>query len=95
MSEVIIERHYYNNSKNIWCEIPTIDGKWHGIKKTYHPSGTIYSCVSFNHGQNHGLYKVYTYDNHPGYESYYIHGNLVSEKEWRKHELITQLADLG
>ena len=58
---VEIIRAYHGNGQ-LRCEIPTVNGRNHGLKRDWHPNGVLASEIPFVDGLEHGTAKVWASD---------------------------------
>lgn len=86
-----IEKGYYNDGQiRFWWPVENVQP--HGICKGWHENGQLHYECSFQHGKEHGVEKRWNEFGELTCIKYYLYDEEVSEEEYRKHELITQLA---
>ncbi|OPZ30550.1 MAG: MORN repeat variant [Lentisphaerae bacterium ADurb.BinA184] len=57
-----VERLFQNGGEVLQAEVPWEDGKIHGVKKTYHPSGALASETTYVQGSPTGLSRSFAPD---------------------------------
>ena len=56
--KVVVKKKYYESGA-LLAEIPSVNGKIHGIEKWYYASGALEWETPFVNGKEHGIVKCY------------------------------------
>ena len=88
------KKGYYKNGQ-LKYERSYQNEKKHGINKGWYENGQLKYEWLYQNGKEHGINKVWYENGQLKYEHYCLYGEQVSIKEYRKHELITQLSGLN
>lgn len=87
-----IVKHWYTNGQ-LRYEFPYNQGQLCGIEKWWLECGFLRYKVSYYKYRRHGVEKWYN-KNKQCEKNYYLHGEQVTEEEYRKYKLIEKLACL-
>jgi len=88
-----VKREYYPAGE-LLSETPYLNGKRRGTRKVYYEDGKLYSETPYLNGQFHGVYRAYYEGGELWYENHHLYGRGVTKEEYRKHELIEELAKI-
>lgn len=86
-------RLWYKNGQ-LSYEITYYREKKHGTQKGWWKDGRIAYEAPYIQGQLHGISIGWDHNNQLCYKYHYLYGDKVSEKEYRRHELIEKLSGL-
>ena len=70
-------------------------GQIHGMEKGWYENGQLQYEVPCHQGRQHGISKWWYESGQFEKERYYLYDEQVTEEEYRKHELIENLACLN
>jgi len=88
-----IERTHYPNG-NIKSEAHYHRGQQHGKSVGWYENGQQWWERDYHHGQQHGKSVGWHENGQQLWEIYILYGNEVTEEEYRKHQLIIQVAGI-
>lgn len=69
-------------------------GQFHGICKGWYKNGQLRYEEPYHEGHRHGIVKMWYENKELKNKRYFLYGKKVTEKEYRRYELIEQLACL-
>ena len=64
------------------------------IEKVYYSNGQLHSEIPYHKGQRHGIIKWWRKNGQFKRQEYHLYGEQVTKEEYRKHELIENLASV-
>ena len=88
-------RRYWHDNGQLWYERPYVGGKAHGIHRYWYDNGQLryeWPCVN---GKPHGIHRYWDYQGKLINTEHYLYGDQVTQAQYRKHELITELSGLN
>lgn len=87
-------KRVYRFNQEVWTETVYKNDLRDGQHILYYKGGSPFMIASYTRGERHGTIIYYNRNGNVSSEKHYISGWVVTKEEWRKHELITQLAEL-
>jgi len=92
----MIDVKSYYSTGELWYEINCPSGERHGIERGYYQTGELNWETPYLNGKRHGVAKIWFNNGQLDYwKRYHLYGQIVSEEEYREHELIEELAKLN
>lgn len=88
-----VNQKYYSDGQ-LKHEIPYKGTNRYGIARWWHKNGQLECKESYHNGQLHGMVNWWHSDGQSKRKVYYLHDKKVTEEEYRKYELIEELACL-
>ena len=88
-----VYKHWRENGQ-LGCEAQYQNHKRHGVSKGWYEDGKLKYEEPYQNGKWHGVHKDWNEDGKIIYKQYLLYNEKVSEEEYRKHELIEQLAGI-
>ena len=64
------------------------------IEKIYYSNGQLHYEIPYHQNQRHGIVKWWCENGQLECENYYLYDEQVTKEEYRKHELIENLASV-
>ena len=85
---------YYKSPNRIRQTLHYKDDKIHGDDIQYYDTGKVRRMTKWINGKKHGIKRSFI-DGVVFSLTYYLYGNIVTEEEYKKHELTEELAGLN
>ena len=86
-----MKRVWYKNGQ-LKYEFPFQNDKRHGISKWWYENGHLQHEFIYHQDQQHGIARHWYDNGQLEYEEYFLYDEEVTEEEYRKHELVEELA---